>query len=271
MATKVYTPTATVVNDPYTGVSPHGGFSGIDGSGDVLATTNGGDYYFTNDIARSLGWTPVDDSTVPLTALVISATFRNQVNVVKNTARPFQIKAGVAQLIPPAITAPTGLTWVDSVATTDVGGGPLTVAGVLANIWGIGFESGSGAYNNYWATSRLTLVFTLPIPTVTTVAADNVNVTTATLHGTLNPNGATTTYPVSYQFQYGPTTGYGYTTPLVTGLTGSVTSSVAAALTGLAGSSTYHFRLVATTADGPTYGADLTFGTLNIDVPIMVL
>jgi hypothetical protein len=52
-------------------------------------------------------------------------------------------------------------------------------------------------------------------PTVTTGTASSVTSTTATISGTVNPNGAATTY----QFQYGTTTGYGSVSP------GSATSA----------------------------------------------
>ena len=48
----------------------------------------------------------------------------------------------------------------------------------------------------------------LPLPTVTTTAATNVTSSSATLNGTVNPNGLTT----SVYFQYGTTSGYGITT-----------------------------------------------------------
>lgn len=272
MATKVYTPTAVVVDAAFSPYSPGSyGFSGIDGTGAVLAAGNAGDYYFTNDVVRSLGWTPVDDSSIPLTAVVTSATFRNQVNISRQYAVPYQIKGGVALQIGALISAPTGTVFVDRVTTTDVGGGPLTVGAVLGTTWTLAFALGSGGANNFWFESLLTLVFVLASPVVTTGLATGANLSSATLNGTINPNGATASYPVSYQFQYGPTTSYGYTTPLVTNLTGSSNITAVASLTGLSGNSVYHFRLVGINADGSTYGSDQTFITGFVDIPIMVL
>ena len=48
-----------------------------------------------------------------------------------------------------------------------------------------------------------------PPPRVTTNAATNVTSSAATLNGTVNPNGQTT----SVHFEYGTTTGYGFMTP----------------------------------------------------------
>jgi hypothetical protein len=88
--------------------------------------------------------------------------------------------------------------------------------------------------------------------------------TTATLNGTLNPNGAATTY----HFEYGPTNTYGTSTP--DGNAGSTPGStpVNAPLTGLAAGTTYHFRLVADNGvGGSVNGADATFTTAPAQLP----
>ena len=59
-------------------------------------------------------------------------------------------------------------------------------------------------------------------PSATTGAASGVSYATATLAGTVNPNGTAT----SYYFQYGPSTTYG--TQTATQSAGAGTSSVAA-------------------------------------------
>ncbi len=93
-------------------------------------------------------------------------------------------------------------------------------------------------------------------PGATTAAATDVTSQSATLNGVVNPNKEDTTY----HFEYGTTTSYGAVTPdAVVG--GNAGKSVSAAITGLAPSTTYHFRLVATNASGADQGADLTFTT----------
>lgn len=95
-------------------------------------------------------------------------------------------------------------------------------------------------------------------PTATTGDATNVSQTLATLNGTVNPNGTTTTYV----FQYGTTTAYGNTSS--TGSAGSGTTPVAAArnVGGLAPGTTYHYRIVATnTQNKKAFGLDRTFTT----------
>jgi hypothetical protein len=96
-------------------------------------------------------------------------------------------------------------------------------------------------------------------PAVTTGAASGVTSTAATLNGTVNPEGAATTY----QFQYGTSTSYGSVTPASPASAGSGSSAVSesAALSGLSASTTYDYRLVATSATGTTNGSNQTFTT----------
>ena len=95
-------------------------------------------------------------------------------------------------------------------------------------------------------------------PAATTSPASKVTATTATLNGKVTPDQNGTTY----YFQYGTTTNYGTQTPsdAVNGNPGKE-KDVSADATGLAPSTTYHFRVVATNGGGTTFGADMTFIT----------
>ncbi len=108
---------------------------------------------------------------------------------------------------------------------------------------------------------------TSPIPpTVTTGTASAIGATNATLNGTVNPNGQQTTA----HFDYGLTTGYGATAGTGT-FTGTTAQAASANLTGLAASTTYHFRLSATNASGTNNGLDQTFttaATATIDLAV---
>ncbi|MGO9907161.1 MAG: hypothetical protein ACLPY3_15825 [Solirubrobacteraceae bacterium] len=94
-------------------------------------------------------------------------------------------------------------------------------------------------------------------PSATTGTATNVAQSSTTIPGTLNPNGVTT----SYYFQYGTNTSYGSSTPPTDAGSGTADVPVSADLTGLASSTTYHYRLVAVSSSGTTDGADQTFTT----------
>jgi phosphodiesterase/alkaline phosphatase D-like protein len=100
-------------------------------------------------------------------------------------------------------------------------------------------------------------------PTVTTAAASGVDDTDATLNGSVNPQGQN----VTYHFEYGTTASYGQSTANQALPASNSTSSVSASLSGLTAGTTYHYRLVASNATGPTNGADVTFTTTSPPPP----
>ncbi len=95
-------------------------------------------------------------------------------------------------------------------------------------------------------------------------AATNVQTTTATVNALVNPEGSETTY----QFEYGTTTSYGQTAPALPADAGSGSSQVAASTTvgELEGGTTYHYRIVASNANGSVHSADRTFTTMPVPV-----
>jgi phosphodiesterase/alkaline phosphatase D-like protein len=101
---------------------------------------------------------------------------------------------------------------------------------------------------------------TLPIPppTATTGAASGVAETTATLAGSVTPNGWVTTC----RFEYGTSTAYGSSVDCAAA-PGSGPSAIgaSAAIAGLAPGTTYHYRIVASNGGGTTNGGDATFAT----------
>jgi trimeric autotransporter adhesin len=93
-------------------------------------------------------------------------------------------------------------------------------------------------------------------PVVTTGSATNLTSSSATLNGSLDPHGLTTTV----YFQYGTTTSYGHTTTMQS-QTGNSYRNIAANISGLSASTAYHFRIVATNSAGTTFGSDRSFTT----------
>jgi hypothetical protein len=98
---------------------------------------------------------------------------------------------------------------------------------------------------------------TAAVPTVTTKSASSVRDSTATLSGTVDPNGQTTTA----FFEYGTSTSYGTKTAAKNAGSGTSTSTVSLPVRGLAAGTTYHFRIVASNATGTGTGSDQTFAT----------
>lgn len=101
-------------------------------------------------------------------------------------------------------------------------------------------------------------------PQIETQSATEVTATEAILNGRVNPNGFATTY----RFEYGPTKQYTTDVPVPDEAIGSGNSwvEVSKAIANLGSSATYHFRVVATNAQGIKYGQDQTFKTLQARV-----
>jgi len=98
------------------------------------------------------------------------------------------------------------------------------------------------------------------VPKATTGAVSGVGQTTATVAGSVDPEGSATTY----QFEYGTTTTYGLTTTAKDAGDGTEAVAVTAALSGLTSDTTYHYRVVATNAAGVTRGSDKTLRTAKV-------
>ncbi len=94
-------------------------------------------------------------------------------------------------------------------------------------------------------------------PVVTTLAANNITFTSATLNGSVNPQGVATTW----HFEWGLTTAYGNSTTAVSAGSGSSVVTVNSPISSLSSGTTYHFRLVGVAGSNTVYGSDLQFTT----------
>jgi hypothetical protein len=97
-------------------------------------------------------------------------------------------------------------------------------------------------------------------PSAVTEPASGVTKTGVTLNAVVNPEASVTTY----YFQYGASTAYTYSEVPLGGTKASTYTKpaiVSQAITGLQPASVYHYRIVAKSAGGTTYGADRTFST----------
>jgi sugar lactone lactonase YvrE len=94
-------------------------------------------------------------------------------------------------------------------------------------------------------------------PGVLTPAVAGTSQSTATLEATVTPHGT----PTSYHFQYGTTTSYGSNGTTTNAGAGPGPSEVFTTIGGLTPSTTYHYRVIATSTAGTTTGSDRTFTT----------
>ncbi len=115
-----------------------------------------------------------------------------------------------------------------------------------------------GAYSTLTmqSVSIVNLASATPVPSATTGSATNITTTGATLNGTVNANG----YSTTVTFQYGLTTSYGSeVTAGQSPVTGTGSTAVSANISGLTPGTLYHFRVVAVNTYGTKNGSDATF------------
>lgn len=101
-------------------------------------------------------------------------------------------------------------------------------------------------------------------PAAVTGAAQGVGPDTAQLTGSIDTHGRSTTW----WFDYGTSTRYGKATTHRSGGSKAGTQAVTAPLAGLAATAAYHYRLVARSDAGTTYGADQTFTTTGVSLTV---
>jgi CSLREA domain-containing protein len=101
-------------------------------------------------------------------------------------------------------------------------------------------------------------------PKVTTGPTSQISMNGGTVSATIIANAADATV----QFQYGTSTAYGSSTMQQTA-TGLTPVSQLAQLSSLSPGTTYHYRAIATNADGTSVGLDQTFTTTAIAKPVI--
>ncbi|MFH1231523.1 MAG: Ig-like domain-containing protein [Planctomycetota bacterium] len=218
-----------------------------------------------NSIAIQYQWsfTTAAPDTTPPTVLSVSPSNNSiDVSVSTNISVTFseamnQSTAQGAFSISPSVSG--AFSWTGNIMTFDPTGNltystlyTCTISNAATDLAGNNIAS---QYQWSFTTSALS-----PPPTCTTNAATNITATSATLNGTVNPNGFNVT---SCYFDYASGTTpptYGLTAT-VSPLPGSGTTGVAvsANISSLSTNTLYNFRVVATNAGGTTNGSNLTF------------
>ncbi|MET0557342.1 MAG: S1 family peptidase [Solirubrobacterales bacterium] len=119
---------------------------------------------------------------------------------------------------------------------------------------------GAGSYMSITGVAPLAVTFQKAVPpTVTTGSATGTTDSGSTLRAKINANGQKT----SYFFEYGKTTAYGSSTPMVEAGEAETSAEFTQAISGLESGTLYHFRIVASSAPGTVVGTDATFTTLR--------
>jgi hypothetical protein len=207
----------------------------------LFAGTNSGGVFLSTDNGTS--WSSVNTG-LPLRTIVRAlAVSPNGANLFVGTWDPYNDNVFLSTDNGTSWTAAsTGLkgTWVYALA---VSGTNLFAGTILDGVW------------------RLALPEILPA-SVSTAEATNVNSTSATLNGSVNPNGVTTTA----RFEWGMSSNLSTYSTTASEPIGSGTSavSVTANLTGLSTNTTYYYRVVGQNSAGTERGSILSFTTLTL-------
>ncbi len=215
--------------------------------------------FFFDDIAfNQLGTQVPTVVTLPATAITSNgATLNGTVNAnIMSTTVTFDY--GLTTAYGSSIAGVPGIV----TGTTD---NPVsaTLSGLLP---GATYNYRVRGVNANGAATGLDLTFTTTpiLPAVITTAATSVTSTNATLNGTVDAGGASSTVT----FEYGLTTAYG---TVVAGTPGTVTGNgatpVSANISGLTVNTTYHYRIKAVNSVGPVNGLDMTFLTTSCPMP----
>jgi phosphodiesterase/alkaline phosphatase D-like protein len=216
--------------------------NGIGGTNLFAGTERDGIFISTNN---GVSWTYSGLANIKIFKLTFSPNGAGGINLFAGT------ESGVY------LSTNNGTNWT----SINTGFPSLTAVSAIA-LSGTNLFAGTGS--GVYITSIANLISTSDI----TNPATSVTSTSATLNGTINPNGLSTTV----QFDYGTTTSYGNSvTASQSPVTGSSNVSVTANLSGLTSNTLYHYRVEATNTTGTTYGPDSTFTTLPNSIVLTTL
>lgn len=154
-------------------------------------------------------------------------------------------------------TAPYEHSTPDEVKPAGLGNTPLS-ASLTGLAGGTTYHYRIVATNSFGESDGADRTFTTSpaIKHLATNPADEIEPTTALLHGDLDPDGLSTTY----YFQYGHTTSYGLTVPAPPGSPVGTTApgdvALSAEVSDLDPGTAYHYRIVGTNGTGTTVASD---------------
>jgi hypothetical protein len=228
-------------------------------------TTYGEDLTFTTlSIAARLGSQPPSISMVQRTSAIVNVAVFDASRPATLTAQFVSDAAYAPNEANPYVNGATSQTLELAGQQGEFRAPPLQLPGLLpGTTYHFRVVLSSALGTAYSADGTFTTAAPT-LPTLETAAAGSLTATSAELSGTVVAQGLQT----SYEFEVGTDTSY--TGAKLFGNAGqsAAPQAVSAFLQFLLPGTTYHYRLVATNADGTTYGPDMAFTTPGVAAPI---
>ncbi len=233
----------------------------------VSYTVSSGDgnktvYVWYKDVAGNVSTTANGSITLDTTAPTVTITSPTSTGVYTSTVGSLNMSGNASD----SASGIGAVTWNNT--TTGSNG---TATGTTSwTISAINLSMGENTINvvardgaNNTGTGTIKVTYSGNAPTVTTNAATNVTATSATLNGTVNANGLST----SAWFQYGLSAGTYTGTTTTQSVSGSGNTTVNIAVSGLSSGKTYYYRIAASSSAGTSYGSELSFSTPDSNAP----
>ena len=259
--TSEYGQTITAVQSPVSGNS----ITNVSIS--ITGLTEGTTYHFRVKAINSIGSNEGEDMTFTTAGQAPEATTQLPTNVTAVTATlNGSVNANHSSTVVTFEYGPTNAygSTVTAVPNPVTGNTPTVVsAGITGLTPGVTYHFRIKAVSSHGTCygEDMTFATSGQLPIAITLQASDVQVTTATMNGTVNANNL----PTVFAFEYGLTSSYGYTaSPSSNQVTGTTDVRVNINLLGLSAETTYHYRVVATNQLGTTYGEDVAFTTGSI-------
>jgi gliding motility-associated-like protein len=226
---------------------------------------NGATLSFTTSVPTPIA--PLVTTELASNVMTTSATLKGTVNPrgsvttalsIRYSVLKTEVDGGNATLVSVTPSSVSGSS-VMSISSSVTGLAPATTYYFRASA-----TTAGGTANG--ATLSFTTATPIPKPMVVTLTASSIGLNTATINGSVNPNGSNTTQlTLKYsQIKSEIEAGSG-TTPAVTPLSvsGNVMTPISSSLFGLLPSTTYFYRASASTPGGTVNGVILSFTTVS--------
>ena len=244
--------TNTVLSPISVGSWPNG--IGVNASTNRIYVASSKTVTVIEDAASTASTTPTVTTDSATNVASNSATLNGTVNANGGTTTAWFEYGMTSGTYSNTTSTQTASGWSDTTISTDVSG---LSSGTTYYYRAVAQNSEGAAYGSE------TSFTTLAPPEVVTGNASNITMISATLNGTVNANGMSTTA----WFEYGSVSGAYSNTTAQKSVSGSSDTSVSVYVSGLSSGKTYYYRLVAENAAGTAYGSEKSFMTTSLTSP----